>query len=276
MAVYFHLDSSNRSNPYIQKADSRWYPNDYRYASGQQVQTPTNYRVFYPELNASNNSRTISFLEHCKERVQNITFSVEFCTVIIPAAAQLRRFDCTVPPNGAVTYTNLLNEPYIFVRLMPIENSEGDLIYSNNPPADEATFVCWLDKYLIGPLDAGTTVNPTSTLPDTAHAYPIEPPPLASDPNPQTTQVDLPSTLTNGITRFLVFKSCIAMPMRLNLESQEWQIRLFDRYGNDIIIVESDTNTCVTPSVLGFETPPPIDPALQTMLIVGIRPNYPL
>ena len=254
MSVYLQFDSLARSNAYILKdlgAGPVYVPNDnydnpapalpYQ-ANPKAVQTPSNYRVFYRELNDANNVRTIGFLAHCKERPTNLTFSVECCTLIVPSGSLIRR----ETPQGAVNYVDVLDEPYLYVRMMPINHAEGDLIYSNNPAADGATFILWLDK-----IQAGT-----------------------ADPSPPITEVPRPNDeLTTGeLTnpRWITYKTCMITVMRLDLQAEEWQIRIYDRYGNDIIIAEADNGGA------GYAEEPPVDPNLQTMLLVGIKPNYPL
>jgi len=252
MSVFLQFDSSARTNPYI-NIDGLWYPNDnYENPSGQPiddsfipyqqnkdlVQSTTNYKVFYKELNDTNNTRTIGFLAHCKERPVNLTFSVESCTVTLPANALVPRLDDA----GNLTYVSVLDEPYIYVRMMPIENSEGNLIYSNNPPADEATFILWLDR-----IQVSNTAN------------------LPFNRPPNTFEI----TDFNQ-ARWLLYKTCMITVMRLNLATQEWQIRIYDRFGNDILAPEADAGGA------GYDTPPAVNPDLQTMLLVGIKPNYAL
>ena len=251
MSVYLQFDSSTRSHPYIQIGGD-WQPND-DYANGanpvyqsnrRAIQTPANYRVFYSELNQTNNKRTIGFLAHCKERPVNLTYSVECCTVIIPASAQVERTD----DDGNVYYDSVLDEPYIYVRMMPINNSEGDLIYSNNPPANEATFIVWLDKIQSGPADASPPAPPTEV----------------TRPPADVALTDLTEA------KWLIYKTCMVTVMRLNVDADEWQIRLYDRHGNDLVIPESDNGG------VGFETEPDVDRDIQTTVIVGINPNYPI
>ncbi len=257
MSVYLQFDSSARSNPFIQTdlgAGSVWVPNDNYpntavppfkvYQNNRDlIQTPTNYRVFYRELNDANNIRTIGFLAHCKERPTNLTFSVEGCTLIIPANGLIPRTD----ENGTTTYVDIIDEPYLYVRMMPSGHAEGNLIYSNNPPADDATFIVWFDK-----VQLGTDQSPPIT-------NPVPRPAPAS-------QLDI------NIRRWVIYKTCMITIMRLDLQAEEWQIRIYDRFGNDVILAESDNGG------LGFpgNEPPAVDPDLQTMLLVGIKPNYPL
>lgn len=248
MSSYLQFDSSARSNPFIITdlgAGQVWVPNDNYPPTNYQhnknlIQTPTNYRVFYRELNDANNIRTIGFLAHCKERPTNLTFSVESCVVTMPANGIIPRIN----ENGDLSYISILDEPYLYVRIMPINHSEGDLIYSNNPPAGDATFIVWCDK-----IQAGTDGTP---IPDIER------------PNPLLPTSDL------NTARWVVYKSCMISVMRLNLEAEEWQIRIYDRYGNDVILGESDNGGD------GFTEQPAIDPDIQTTVLVGIKPNYPL
>ena len=257
MAVFLQFDSLARSEPYIQKsigATLVWVPNDnydnpndvggyeqpYQ-TSSTNVQTPTNYRVFHRELNDTNNFRTIGFLAHCRERPTNLTFSVEDCTVIIPSLALVPR----TATNGDINYISVLDEPYLYVRIMPINHSEGKLLYSNNPPASEATFMVWLDK---------TQGGLSETVPVTT---------LDRTPDP-VALADITKT------RWLIYKTCMVTVMRLNLDAEEWQIRIFDRFGNDVVIGEDDN------AGAGYPVPPPINPSLQTTILIGIKPNYPL
>lgn len=266
MSVYLQFDSVARSNPYIVKnlgAGNVWVPNDnYDNASNRPyqsqkdlVQTPSNYKVFYKELNDTNNIRTIGFLAHCRERPENLTYSVEACVVTIPSVALVARRDAN---GNIVDYTSVLNEPYIYVKMLPEEHSEGDLLYTNNRNGDEATFVVWLDKVQLGTSDNSP---PITELPR---------------PNAPFASGDL---LT---TRWITYKSCMITVMRLNLASGKWSIRLFDRYGNDIILTESDNGGAGFPATpdpenpANFINPPQVDPDLQTSIVVGIKPNYPL
>lgn len=266
MSVYLQFDSTSRSKPYIVKTiggNKVWVPNDdYDNATGtpyQQnrdlVQTPSNYRVFYKELNDTNNIRTIGFLAHCRERPTNLTYSVESCLVTIPSVALVARRD---EDGNIVDYTSVLNEPYIYVTMLPEEDSEGLLIYSNNRPADTATFIVWMDRVQIGTTDNSP---PITELPR---------------PNEPFASGDLITT------RWVVYKSCMITVMRLNLAAGQWKIRLYDRFGNDIILAEADNGGAGYPATPDPNNPgnylgePAIDPNLQTSILVGIKPNYPL
>ena len=262
MSLYLQFDSLTRSDPYIQRnlgAGNVWVPND-NYPNNAVppfevyqmdkniVQTPTNYSVYYRELNDANNVRTIGFLAHCKERPTNLTYSVEACTLTLPIGALVKRVE-----NGVTTYVNILNEPYVYVRMVPINHAEGNLIYSNNSAADGATFIMWLDKTQLGATDDSPPI-----------VNPIE------RPNVQTG-----IALSQG--RWLIYKTCMITVMRLDLQPDEWQIRIYDRFGNDIVVAESDNGGVGFPiDPLNPGLQPDVDPDLQTMLLVGIKPNYPL
>jgi hypothetical protein len=254
MSVYLQFDSSARTDPFIETNLGNsmvWVPNDnypnavpfnvYQ-ANRDLIQTPTNYRVFYRELNDANNIRTIGFLAHCKEQYTNLNFSVESCVLVMPANGLLPRIN----EDGDTTYVSILDEPYLYVRMMPINHAEGNLIYSNNPSADDATFIMWCDKVQPGTDGSPPIVNSIQR------------------PNPL-----LPVTELNT-ARWIIYKSCMITVMRLDLEAQEWQIRIYDRFGNDVILGEADNNGS------GFPEQPAIDPDLQTTILVGIKPNYPL
>jgi hypothetical protein len=257
MAVYLQFDSSARTDAYIQYdlgGSLVWMPNDnyinvinppYQ-QNNDLVQSPSQYRVFYKQLNETNNTRTIGFLEHCKDRPTNLTFSVESCVLIVPTSGLFPRL--TAGPNPTLYYTSVLDEPYLYVRMMPINHAEGNLIYSNNPPADEATFIMWIDRLI-----TGTNYDTSIT---------------------QITRPNNPTNLSDIIVpRWITYKTCMATVMRLNLAAEEWQIRIYDRYGNSLILAESDNGGAGFPVT---SPPPMVDPNLQTMLLVGIKPNYPL
>lgn len=252
MSVYLQFDSSSRSSPYILKdlgSGLVYVPND-KYnneppaplnyqLNSRDVQTPTNYRVYYKELNSPNNQRTLSFLAHCRERPVNLTYSVENCVVTVPSSATVIRKD----ESGNISYESILNEPYIYVRIAPINHSEGNLIYSNNPAVDPATFIVWCDKNLFGVEEPSPVDN------------------ILERPNEKI----IPNTTYTP--KWVIYNTCMITVMRLDLKAEEWQIRLYDRYGNDIVLAENDNGGT------GYTTEPNVDPDLQTMVLVGIRPN---
>ncbi len=267
MSVYLQFDSLARSDPYIIRdlglgpvfVPNDNYPNaavppfNVYQANKNLVQSPSKYRVFYRELNDANNIRTIGFLAHCKERPTNLNFSVESCVLMMPSNGLVQRVD----ENGDITYLSIVDEPYLFVRMLPSGNAEGNLIYSNNPAASGATFTLWCDK-----IQAGTDGSP----------------PIAN-PIPRPNPLLQISDLTTA--RWVVYKTCMITVMRLDLEAEEWQIRIFDRFGNDVILSESDNGGIGFPAVGPGSpptqlAPPPLDPDIQTMLLVGIKPNYPI
>lgn len=252
MAVYLQFDSLSRSDAYFKKniggATTVWVPNDNYpinspvapYQSNYDlIQSPSNYKVYYKQLNENLDKRTIGFPDHCRDRQTNLTFSVENCTVIIPSQAWVLRTGIT----GGTSLVRALNEPYLFVKMAPIDYSEGHLVYSNNPGADQATFTVWNDKIQVGP----TSVAETN---------------LREQP--------IMDVLTATQIHWNLFRSCMFTTMRLRLDAQQWNIRIYDRFGNDVIIPESNNGGA------GFSTvaPPNINPDLQTTVIVGIRPNY--
>lgn len=294
MSVWLQLDSSSRSNPYIYRNDN-WFPNDFRYNSGQSPQTPVNYRVFYGELNSPNNLRTIGFLAHCKERLENLTFSVEFCTITLPACTRVKR--PADPVKGtSEEIVNIMDEPYIYIRFVDNENSEGDLIYTNNDAGEESTFIAYFDK-----LQLGTKKDNCASEPPGIPDQPVCDPPVTGNWDcPPPLVVGSPPD-SYGYTQYnwVVYKSCMIMPMRLNLQSQEFEIRISDRFGNDLILLEDDNsgagyppNTVLDPIPVAPpptpENPNPVappyrpktqpkpDPDRQTMILLGIKPNYPI
>lgn len=280
MSIYLQFDSSSRSEPYIQKTiggTNLWVPND-NYPNSTSstlplsiqpyqtnfnlVQSPTRYRVFYSELNAPINKRTISFLEHCKERPVNLNYAVENCTVIVPASALVARID---PISNAITYVNVMNEPYLYVRVMPITDAEGKLMTSNNPAADAATFMVWHDKNIVGQANLSTTIPGDPPNPNVSY-IPGPPAPANFPLRPFPT---MPTTNLTQV-RWLVYKTCMATVMRFDLNAHEWEIRIYDRYGNDVIVSEAD----IGPSGIGFPEPPNINPDVQTTILMGVKPLY--
>lgn len=258
MSVYLQFDSKSRSDAYIEKdlgMGNVWVPNDnipntatppfnlYQY-NHKSIQTPTNYRVFYSELNNTNNKRTICFPAHCKEKWDNLTYQVDLCAVTLPANALIKKE--VKNDIGEITnteYIDILDEPYLYVKMTPINFKSNDLITGNNTPAiDSATFVIWQDKTQFGTQNTPLT-NP---LPR---------------PNP-VNETDL------SFRRWIIYKSCMKTTMRLNLDANEWHIRIYDRYNNDVVIGEPDNMGS------GYDYIPDVDRSLQTSIVVGITPNY--
>lgn len=295
MSIYLQFDSSARSMPYILKqigSDIVWVPND-NYPNSTSnlsplniipyqtnynlVQSPTRYRVFYREINTPINKRTISFLEHCKEKPVNLSYSVENCTVIVPSSAVVARID---PISGAISYVGVVNEPYLYVRVFPITDAEGNIISSNNPAADGATFMIWHDKNIHGEVNQATVTPTDPPDPDVSYI----PGPLPPLNFPERPVVTTPTTNLTQV-RWLIYKTCMASVMRLDLGAQEWQIRIYDRYGNDVIASETDIGpggnigfpadiidpTTIPPT---RKSPPNINPDVQTTLLLGIKPLY--
>lgn len=253
MATYLQFDSSWRSDAYIQVPGSNppvWVPNDdytnaalppyniYQNNKGL-IQTPTNYRVFYNEIDNANNIRTLRFLKHCKEKPEFLNFAVELCSLTLPSNAVVPRLD----DNGDRIYISILDEPYLFLRVMPINHAEGSSIASNNPNANEATFMI-----TVGRIQLGGTQSP-----------------VVLDPIPR------PAPAANLSTPlWLHYTSCMLQTMRLDIEVEEWQIRIYDRYGNDVIVAEPDNGGA---GYTGDVSPAP-DSGLQTMVMLGFKPNY--
>mgnify|MGYP006932090337 FL=1 len=244
-----------------------WVGNDYRINNTNliitdgvlpdYVQMATKYRIYYRDLNECNNKATIGFLKHCKERPTNLNYSVEFCNVILPTntAVQIPEYTYDTSSNeyilSSFNYRSILNEPYLYVRVMPINHAEGNLFSTNNPPGNEATFVVWHDKYVVGSI---------------ADIDPSLPMPLLDVSG--TGEQSFPEL--NGRARCIVFKSCMITTMRLDLCAESWEIRIYDRFGRDLILLEE--NKLNQPS----KNPPPLDRYKQTSIVLGIRPNYPI
>ena len=254
------------TDPLVFEEGCIWEPNDYRrqgldliQLQGQmpdEVQTPTKYRLYYRELNECINKKTIGFLKHCKERPENLNYSVEFCTVILPSntSVQIPEYEYDEVTNEYniinINYRSILNEPYIYVRIMPINHAEGNLFSTNNEPANEATFVVWHDKYVLG---STTDIDPSLPIPELDVSG--------------TGQQTVPAL--DARPRWIVFKSCMITTMRLDLCAESWDIRFYDRYGRDLILLEE---AIPDPSI----QPPPLDRYKQTSFVLGIRPNYPI
>lgn len=251
-ATYLLFDSLHRSNPFIQKdlgAGPVWVPNDnFSNASGSPyqpsrnlIQSPSRYRVFYNELNIGSNARTLEWLrEHCKEQPANLTVSVENCFVMIPGGSMVRRTDEV----GNVYYTNISNEPYLFVKLATIDHAEGGLVYTNNPAGNDATFVIWGDQV-------------PCILDD----------PPVTDPVPRPT-VSCFDQLEPLINSWSLYSTCMDTVMRINMQAEEWIVRIYDRFGNDVVAVEADNGGA------GYADQPSVNPDVQTSILVGVRPNY--
>lgn len=249
-------------DPVVFQEGCVWVPNDYRplldnlnqdlweaYPDGvlpDDIQIPTKYRVYYKNLNNCWSRPTIDYRKHCKDMPDNLNYSVEFCTAILPSttAVQIPEYDANNNITG-INYRSILNEPYIYVHLRSYEHHKDSLFLTNNPPAYEATFVVWHDKYVIGSttdIDPGLPIDPTNQAPQ-----------------------EFPEL--NGRPRWIVFKSCMNTTMRLRI-CDDWQVRYYDRFGRDLILLEDNSNTNLT------NIKPPVDRYKQTSFVVGVRPNY--
>jgi hypothetical protein len=303
MAVWLQFDSGSRSDAYIFKStvvnppnpctDGNWFPNDFRYST-QDTQTPVNYKVQYKELNNHINKQTLSFLAHCREKPENITYNVAFCALTLPACARVR-----IPADPVrqtpETIVSILDEPFLYVTIADNDNKEGDLITTNNKyGADQATFVVYNDRLQIG-TDQNNAAGkppglPTSCSDISANTYTCAVPNI------------IPTDEIYGYTkyRWAIYKTCMTTAMRLNLGAQQWNIRIYDRFGNDVIVLEDDNdclgyprNFAVDPCVpnppppchhppcpavpVTYKqpaVPPKPDPRIQTMILVGIKPNF--
>lgn len=249
MATYVQFESLARSDPYFLQGGN-YFPNDnypngtgpytyYKPEGDKDIRSPSNYRVYYRELNDHITQRTLEYRGHCKQLPSFIQYEVEACSLVIPGSALVKR----EPTPGTFEYVSVLDEPYIYVRIASNENSQKNKIVTNNPNGTSATFIMYHDKTQIG------TDNTTNAI---------------SRPNDF-----LPTSELDNV-RWLTFKSCMDTVMRINLSNaDQWHVRIFDRYGNDIIISEDDNGGA------GFTTPPAVDPDLQTMFLMGIKPEYP-
>jgi len=202
----------------------------------------------YPEDDPNDVTVTVSWLDR-----NGNTKSVELNTIFYDLQAPLVEAEIGTidlesdPDSESITCCDTLTI------IATVKDSEGNLVYSNNPNAEDATFVVWHDKTQLGETPTG------SPAPEPGEAVVRPNSPIGP------IQLDTPT--------WIVYKSCMITVMRLNLESQEWKIRIYDRYGNDLIIAEDDAGGSGYPP---DQPPPPPDPTLQTMIIVGIKPNYPL
>lgn len=269
MSVYLQFDSLARSEPYVNLnigGTSLWLPNDFRYNGDTGLiesnpyvfqyrngnsQTPSNYKVYYRELNIHDNYKTIGFLEHCKKKQTNVQFAMEFCTVTVPACARVLR------PNGIVV--NIHDEPYIYVRLVNDENDQDNYFSTNNPSGDKATFIAWVDRLSIGSAQNNAAGAPPSIpLIDS----------ITGVWGCVTPQPVVTTTYNFDTYRWIIYKSCMETVTPLNLGAAEWKIRLFDRYGNDLVLLENDNGGA------GYLAEPLPDPNLQTSILIGISPLY--
>ena len=310
MSIWLQLDSGSRSNAYFFKSnnttfqgqtgcsDGVWFPTDLRH--GNTLQTPVNYKIEYKELNTHNNIKTLNFLAHCKERPENLTFNVEFCSLTVPACARVKRPADPVKgiPEKVV---NIMDEPYLYIEINDNENQEGDLICTNNKKGTKATFVVYNDKLQVGTAQDGISPPGLPTdCSDDGNTYCCVVPNIKSDEE---------SVYSYTKFRWAIYKSCMTTTMRLDLGAQQWNVRIFDRFGNDIVILEDDndcngfpryvTDKCIqkpcnvmphlnpplsitSTTLLNCDKvvyaqpamPPLPDPNIQTSILLGISPNF--
>lgn len=256
MTTYIQFDSLARDDAYfLDPTSGNYFPNDnypnggplppytyYKQPTDKLIQSPSNYRVYYRELNSHVTKKTLEFRGHCKELPPYIQYEVEGCNLVIPGGALVRRGEGTA--TDPYTFTSVLNEPYLYVRIAPNDHLEKNKIVTNNPAGIGATFVMYNDRTQVGTDD-------------------IIPAPLPRPNNPLLfTDIDS--------ARWIIYKTCMDTITRLDLSTaDQWHIRIFDRYGNDIVISEDDNGGA------GFTTPPAVDPDLQTMFLMGVKPKYP-
>lgn len=199
--------------------------------------SPTDYRVEYRDLNTFYDTVTKEFREHCKKTPDVLSFWVDACVVSIPGGAYVNRPN----PDGTTSAVYLTEEPYVYVDVHTSDHSEGNRFITNNAPGRKATFIVYTDKFVVG----------TNDVPPAVPAY-------------------TPPTLNSGL-KWLHFKSCMRTNMRLpHVKTTEWFVRIYDRYGNDIVITEDPAAIplIVTPD------PPRVDPMRQTMVLLGLSPEY--
>jgi hypothetical protein len=265
MAAYLHLDSSFRQDAFFRSSvSSEYLANDPRNNSDlQQIQTPTNYKVYWRDLLNSNILRTICPIQQCVPRPTNLTFTLEIVTADIPANALIRRQD---PNDGSTVFISVLDEPYIYVQLQSVNQSEGNVLSTNNIFGKDATFVLAIDKR-----DVGLTSS------NSAMAYPYATSVYSSSDAITAVGTEATPVPVANLTelRYIQYKSCMKIPVRITLQ-EELRVRFFDRYGNDVVLVETTngpTAGTITTKVPLLEQLSVINPSLQTSLLVAITPN---
>lgn len=270
MSVWLQLDSGSRKDAYIilgncnDDLSAKWFPNDERYNQNQNSQTPSCYKVYYGELNSPNNRVTIDFAAHCKERRENLTFDAELCVVTLPACTRVTR--PADPVKGLPAQTvNIMDEPYIYVTVADNDNSEGDEFYTNNDGGEKSTFVAYFDKLQIGSNQDNNTGEPPGVPP-----YDCPAPSIIA--NVELGDYSFPKY------RWAIYKTCMVTPIRINLEAQELIVKLKDRWGKPLVLYEDDNSGAgynVLPNQKCKDRTAPLpDPNIQTMILMGIKPNY--
>jgi hypothetical protein len=275
MSVWLQVDSSARKDAYILNGNC-WFPNDFRYNQGQNQQIASEYRIFYGDLNSPNNRATIGFPAHCRERRENLTYDAEICLVNLPACTRVRRPADPVKgiPESVVS---IMDEPYVYVTISDIEHSEGNEIYTNNDGGEKATFVAYFDRFQIGTNQDNAAAEPPG--------IPTQQPPVDGNtwdcPAPCiVANTEIEGSFNFPKYRWVVYKSCMDVPIRIDLQASEIKVRVKDRFGNPLILLEDDNMGAGYPALLIDGeidpcTPPLPDPNLQTMIVMGLKPNYP-
>lgn len=196
--------------------------------------TPSNYKVAYTNFNTVINTVTKDWREHCKNTNGVLSFYAEFCVVTVPGGAYINR------PNADGTFSRvyLTEEPYVYLDVYPTDHSEGNRFATNNEGGYKASFIAYTDKFALGTTDV-PPVSPAYTTP----------------------------SLNSGL-KWLHFKSCMRTNMRLDLKSTEWIVRVYDRFGHDIILEE---DPALMPAVVTANMPP-VDPTKQVSVLIGLTP----
>lgn len=196
--------------------------------------TPTDYKVSYTNFNTVVNTITKDWREHCKQVNGILSFYAEFCVVTVPGCAYINRTNA----DGTVSRVFLTEEPYIYLDVYPTDHAEGNRFATNNDNGYKATFIAYTDKFAVGTSD----VPPVSP----AYAFPA---------------------LNSGL-KWLHFKSCMRTNMRMDLKSTQWHVRMYSRFGDDIVLEE---DPALMPVVVTADMPP-VDPNKQTSLLIGMSP----
>ena len=209
-----------------------------RYTAGvlpDSVQMPTKFTVYNEDID-----QTIPL-----QSLESNKFDMEFCTAILPTSTSVMEPVYDINYNVISTnYRSIVNEPYIYINIKSVNESTPTSLYSNNPAANDATFVLWQDKYIQGSEDQ---ILPNSYIGESASDF----------------------ITINGKQRWVVFKSCMNITLHFDLDSNAWNVRYFDRNGRDLILTES-SELVEFPS----ENEPPPEKYKQTTFVLGMRPNY--
>jgi len=192
-----------------------------------------------------------------------------------------------------IEYVNILNEPYIYVKVKPTNKANEYPVVSNNLKSNDnssasynklkkivnkqSSFIAWCDKTVCAP-----TINRSTNSP-------IAPRIGRRDDNILERQGNIPTT--NGGTleptidkspntvKWVIYKSCMTVNVPgLDIYNTEWEINIFDRFGNMIVIPNDTGDYGLSPSggwVIDPDNPPTLNPDLQTTIVLGISPLDP-